>query len=70
MDGTGNILILSNLTVSGTLQSPMTSLFGVSSGIIDGKIAILGGSDSNRLSRNEIVIPTSFTTWGSTGRTD
>ena len=30
-----------HLTVSGTLQSPLTSLLCVSSGIIDGKVGVL-----------------------------
>ena len=65
---TGSAIIGTNLTVSGILQSPMTSLIGVSSGIIDGKVGtFIGTSISQFLTRNETTIPTSFNSWGTTG---
>ncbi len=67
MDISGNWIMNNNLTISGTLQSPMTSLLSVSSNTIDGKVGtIIGVSTPQFLTRNEIVLPSSFITWGTT----
>src|SRR6185312_16259515 len=50
-----------NLTVSGTLQSPLTSLLTVSSNILDGRVGtIIGVSLPQYLTRNETVLPSTF----------
>jgi hypothetical protein len=38
----GNCSIAGNLTVSGVLQAPVISLLGVSNGIIDSHVGLLG----------------------------
>ena len=61
--GNAGTIINNNLTISGTLQSPMTSLLSVSSNIIDGKVGtIIGVSIPQFLTRNETILPSSFTT--------
>ena len=51
----------SNLTISGTLQSPLTSLLGVSIGVIDlYKGTMLSTSMPQYLTRNETILPSSF----------
>ena len=65
-----------NLTISGTLQSPLTSLLSVSSNIIDGKVGTIIGVSipnidarmnsivelrENYLTRNELILPCTFT---------
>ena len=63
----GNWTMGGNLTVSGTFQSPLTSLLGVSIGVIDGKTGInIGVSIPQFLTRNEIILPNTFTNWGIT----
>ena len=75
-----------NLTISGILQPPLTSLMGVSIGNIyntqtniigvsipniDVKVdKIIGVSIPQFLTRNEFIIPSTFTTWGSDYTTD
>src|SRR5206468_2049237 len=57
----GNQVNFNNLTISGTLQSPMTSLLSVSSNTIDGRVGtIIGVSIPQFLTRNETTIPASF----------
>jgi hypothetical protein len=57
----GSQVISSNLTVSGVLQSPLTSLLGVSIGVIDlYKGNMLGTSMPQYLTRNETTLPSSF----------
>ena len=52
--GNAGTIINNNLTISGTLQSPMTSLLSVSSNTIDGKVGtIIGVSIPQFLTRNE-----------------
>ena len=59
--GNAGTIINNNLTISGTLQSPMTSLLSVSSNIIDGKVGtIIGVSIPQFLTRNETTLPSSF----------
>ena len=56
-----------NLSVSGTLQSPLTSLLSVSSGVIDGQVGtIIGVSIPQFLTRNETILPNTFTSLGIT----
>ena len=51
---TGSAIIGTNLTVSGTLQSPVTSLLTVSSNVIDGKTStLIGTSLPNYLKIND-----------------
>ena len=65
------VSVYNNLTVSGTLQSPLTSLLSVSSGIIDGRVGtIIGVSIQQFLTRNETILPSTFTTWGGDYTTD
>ena len=61
-----------NLTVSGTLQSPLTSLLSVSSNTIDGRVGtIIGVSIPQFLTRNETILPSTFQYYnkGSVGKT-
>ena len=61
IDTSGNWIMNNNLTISGTLQSPLTSLLSVSSNIIDGKVGtIIGVSIPQFLTRNESVLPSMF----------
>ncbi len=56
-----------NLTISGTLQSPMTSLLTVSSNTTDGRVGtIIGVSIPQFLTRNETTLPNTFLNWGTT----
>ena len=56
-----NILARKDLTVSGTFQSPLTSLQGVSIGVLDTyRTAMVGTSMPNYLTRNETILPSSF----------
>ena len=41
------VSVYNNLNVSGVLQSPLTSLLGVSSGVIDGRVGIIIGVSHN-----------------------
>ena len=43
IDTNGNWIMNNNLTISGTLQSPLTSLLSVSSGVIDGRVGTIIG---------------------------
>lgn len=55
-----NFGIIKNLNVSSVS-------YGVSSGIIDGKVGtLIGVSSIHYLTRNETPIPTGFLTWGTT----
>ena len=57
-----------NLTISGTLQSPLTSLIGVSISTIDARtISTIGVSGSQYLTRNETILPSTFTGSSLTG---
>ena len=59
---TGNGLFVNNLTISGILQSFQTSLLSTSSSVIDGRVGtIIGVSIPQFLTRNETVLPSSFT---------
>jgi hypothetical protein len=63
----GHARFTNNLTVSGVLQSPLTSLQGVSIGILDTyRTSMVGTSMANYLTRNETLIPSSFIAWGTT----
>ena len=65
--GNAGTIINNNLTISGTLQSPMTSLLTVSSNTIDGKVGtIIGVSIPQFLTRNETTLPNNFTTINTT----
>ena len=56
-----------NLSVSGSLQNPITNLLSVSSNIIDGKVGkIIGVSIPQFLTRNETTLPNNFTTINTT----
>ena len=53
---------MNNLTISGTLQSFQTSLLSTSSSVMDGKIGtIIGVSIPQALTRNETILPNTFT---------
>ena len=53
---TGNTINNGNLTISGTLQSPMTSLLTISSNIIDGKISSQLGITNTNLNNASILL--------------
>ena len=54
---TGSAIIGTNLTVSGTLQSPVTSLLTVSSNVIDGKTStLIGTSLPNYLKKTDTTL--------------
>ena len=48
LDTTG-LTIIGNCTITGTLQSPLTCLLGISNSVVDGKVGILGISNSELL---------------------
>ena len=55
--------------MSGTLQSPLASLLGVSSGVIDGRVGtIIGVSIPQFFTRNETRLPNTFINIGITAQ--
>ena len=67
IDTSANWIINNNLTISGTLQSPLTSLLGVSIGTLDlYKGTMLSTSMPQYLTRNETILPSSFINLGTT----
>ena len=60
------ISVYNGLNVSGVLQSPLTSLLSVSSGVIDWRVGtIIGVSIPQFLTRNETILPSTFTNFTS-----